>query len=206
MNRSARSTNQCSFILTTRGLGESSRCRCQSRVWKSRVFDRLHSSGSCASWTLFMDRARPARYLHPRYEDEKSGDRDLISAVADLSRAGWLGLRKIYPRAHYFFSCLLCCLAWMLIYRAHRSLSFSQRRQLVKSLPTTDDLSLRIVIFLFFDLRSINFERLASFSFRLSKEFVATAVVSMKICFPRWMFTFNLPKWLTDGPYAWAAI
>lgn len=131
------------------------------------------SSGSCASLTLFMDRARPARYLHSRYEDEKSGDRDLISAVANLF--GWLGLRKSIFELTIFFP---------VSYKHLSRSSLALFRKKGNSLNRYPQLTIYRWSFLLFDLSQFIWTFVLRFGF-CSKEIGAMIVVSMKICFSR---------------------
>lgn len=84
-NHSARSTNRCSLV--RRFEDSKDPAAGASRVDVTCLRSSC-SSGSCASLTLFMDRARPARYLRPGYEDEESG---VLSPLRTSTR-GWLGL------------------------------------------------------------------------------------------------------------------
>lgn len=87
------------------------------------------SSGSCASLTLFMDRARPARYLHPRYEDEKSDDRDLISAAANLFAPGGSNSEHLSSSSLYFSFPFSVMLLSINAYLSRLSLAiFSQKK------------------------------------------------------------------------------
>lgn len=71
-------------------------------AWKSRViFDRL----ARASLTLFMDRARPARYLHPKIRRRRSQDATVSHLrCSDLSASARAGSSSFES----FFELTLC--------------------------------------------------------------------------------------------------
>lgn len=86
-----------------------------------------------------MDRARPAKYLRPGYEDEESG---VLFPLRTFSR-GWLDLRKFFfESTHFLFSPFPPSLppfplsVTLSIYYVYRSLSFPKRHFSLNRCPS----------------------------------------------------------------------
>jgi len=90
-NRSTWSINRCSLFRRPEDSKDPAAGASRVEVTCLRM---ARSSGSRALLTLFMDHARAARYLHPRYEDEKSDDY-ILYLLQQLFLRGWLGLRNL---------------------------------------------------------------------------------------------------------------